>query len=197
MRMLQLAARLLSCGNCEHDDRAKEAEERINFINTFSSPPATLHRKTISRAFSDVLCSIQRICAVVVLAYSAWFLYFGPSGHYLFECIQHCLTEMQKLVYKVQKSIGSLRQRGTKAPMIIYPTLCMRPASAVVYYCDVICIIRRLSCVCWGETQWEDSVGTARWCSVVLSRWWGYYYHHNPAQIWSATSQPSQPSTLS
>ena len=42
MRMLQLAARLLSCGNCEHDDRAKEAEERINFINTFSSPPVTL-----------------------------------------------------------------------------------------------------------------------------------------------------------
>ena len=40
MRMLQLAARLLSCGNCEHDDRAKEAEERINCINTFS--PATL-----------------------------------------------------------------------------------------------------------------------------------------------------------
>ena len=57
----------------------------------------------------------------------------------------------------------------------------------------VICIIRRLSCVCWGETQWEDSVGTARWCSVVLSRWWGYYYHHNPAQIWSATTIPTIP----
>ena len=75
---------------------------------------------------------------------------------------------MQRLVYKVQKLIGSLRQRGTKAPMIIYPTLCMRPASAVVYYCDmhysqiVVCVLRRNTVGGW-DSGWRN-------CSVVLGR---------------------------
>ena len=92
MRMLQLAARLLSCGNCEHDDRAKEAEERINCINTFS--PATLQPVKL---YLEHLA----MCYVVFRESVQWWswhilLYFGPRGHYLFECIQHCLTEMPK-----------------------------------------------------------------------------------------------------
>ena len=41
------------------------------------------------------------MCYVVFRESVQWWswhilLYFGPRGHYLFECIQHCLTEMPK-----------------------------------------------------------------------------------------------------
>ena len=72
--------------------------------------------KTISRAFSDVLCSIQRICAVVVLAYSAVLWTEGPLPFWMHSTLLDRNAKINdkfwlKLVYKVQKLIGSLRQR--------------------------------------------------------------------------------------
>ena len=45
-----------------------------HFLTATRRPPTC---KTISRAFSDVLCGIRRICAVANLAYSALSVYLG------------------------------------------------------------------------------------------------------------------------
>ena len=84
-----------------------------HFLITTRHPPTC---KTISRAFSDVLCSIQRICAVVVLAYSAVLWTEGPLPFWMHSTLLDRNAKINdkfwlKLVYKVQKLIGSLRQR--------------------------------------------------------------------------------------